>query len=183
MPNWGFIERFLLWSLICGVSAAPSFLLASHRFDERGMLLGILVYVLFYAWASGTEFAKVMQQDKAWEKSLRAAFGMRMAFSFILWIPPLMVLELFPGMLAMRITELIFWDQRGLWGSLVTTLIQGLFLNLILLMFLGLVFIHQRKKFPKCLADGLCRKCGYDLRGTPDRCPECGTIVAVPCKP
>ena len=43
---------------------------------------------------------------------------------------------------------------------------------------LPLVWIRRRRRAAIVKAAGLCPSCGYDLRATPDRCPECGATRA-----
>ena len=39
----------------------------------------------------------------------------------------------------------------------------------------GLLLAWRVRRWRKTKAIGVCASCGYDLRATPDRCPECGT--------
>jgi hypothetical protein len=48
----------------------------------------------------------------------------------------------------------------------------------ILAAILPAVWIWRLASKRKAAMQGCCVKCGYDLRATPDRCPECGTVAS-----
>jgi hypothetical protein len=44
----------------------------------------------------------------------------------------------------------------------------------------GFVLSRKPLRLRRAERDGLCMQCGYDLRGSPERCPECGAIPTLP---
>ena len=42
---------------------------------------------------------------------------------------------------------------------------------------LSLLLVRKSRRAARASASGLCPACGYDLRATPERCPECGTTA------
>ncbi|MDB5304454.1 MAG: hypothetical protein JWM97_2003 [Phycisphaerales bacterium] len=68
------------------------------------------------------------------------------------------------------------YDRYGTNGYLIDV---ALWLPFVLTAGLPLLwFIGRRRRSSSQV--GLCSKCGYDLRATPDRCPECGTETKNP---
>ena len=44
-------------------------------------------------------------------------------------------------------------------------------------LFIGISYVSRRRREKKRRPPGYCWRCGFDMRATPDRCPECGAYA------
>jgi hypothetical protein len=69
------------------------------------------------------------------------------------------------------------WQQRYGW---VRRVIQVPYWLVLLVPLSALAVVTRRHRRYARLASGCCVACGYDLRATPRRCPECGAVPTGP---
>jgi len=132
------------WSLICGISAIPSWIIAVEDTTAvlGGMATGVLLFVIGYTVLDVQTRRHPIRQQPEVKLTLAITYGTRIAISIL--FPIGFTVDIFCGILAVTATGAIFktttLDHVDLefTSTLVTTLIQGCLLNCVLAVY-GLI--------------------------------------------
>ncbi|MFK7737720.1 MAG: hypothetical protein AB8B50_16930 [Pirellulaceae bacterium] len=135
------LRTLFKWTLVCGISAAPSFFWGGvvgemQVFQIVAMICGICTFIAGYTLAEYTAFAKNMNAQPLVRRTLRIGYGTRIAISIL--FPVGLFLDMYIGMFSIQTTQLILSINIGQSGAdlvtfigfYVTTLIQGVYLNI-----------------------------------------------------
>ncbi len=130
-------STILRWTLVCGIAAVPSFVIGLNVTEGQflGMVTGIAIFVAGYVWAD------LVTRNRPWRRyrniriTLRTVYILRLIVSIIL--PAGMIVDMFTGMIAVvTVTSITQFDDGtglGFISTVFTTLIQGVLLNILLM--------------------------------------------------
>ncbi len=181
------LDRFyggiLRWGVICFVSSISSWCwVAQLEIADSfpAVFAGILCFVLAYAFIGAHPRVHRWSQRTDIRLTLRIGYLTRMAISVI--FPVGMAVDVYPGLLAsVFVTETLgISDAETFLPVFLTTIVQGILLNVMLILFMALVFpIVRIWRRPEWVNPMLCTTCAYDLTGNQSgKCPECGMMIA-----
>lgn len=142
-------RRFGLWSLVCGISAIPSFFIAmgmtQHPLRVPAMIGGVLAWAVFYTFADTQFFAAHRRKNASFHKAMVTGFGIRVLISILL--PAGASADILPGAISVGIVSSLFYGELGEYRRLqslpaifLTTVLQGALLNVLVWLVVLLIF-------------------------------------------
>lgn len=188
----GRARRAIVAVSLCLCGATPSFMLAFSDFSTTGLVLGVTAFAAMLVAISWSGWFRRRLRMPHVRRSLSIVFWGRVALS-VAW-PVLIIVDGFPGLFAISLVNHLGFHEpgstqaetapailamNGVLGTFFTVLVQGTFLNGILLTAAVGLWAMQRVSLPTPpppVGTIFCRRCGYCRNGFPDDhpCPECG---------
>lgn len=140
------------WTLVCGISAAPSFFwgCALHNAIEHiiGMIGGILVFILAYTAVECTHYYQQIITRPYMHRTVLIGYGTRILISVI--FPVGLAIDMMTGVFSVAIVENVWPADTGELSEIeaaataftvfLTTIVQGVLLNLILFVYMACVY-------------------------------------------
>lgn len=128
-------DRFLRWVTVCGVSAAPTFLLGhSAGWHPYGMVCGVACFVVLYTCITSHAWFRELDEDSWPGRTLRVVYGTRIAMSIL--FPIAWFVDGWCGAVSVELLDRFYLNPSGQFGrSFVFTLTQGVVINLVLVLY------------------------------------------------
>ena len=132
-----FARSVIVWTAVCSISAAPSFLIGLGFADLNWpwMVLGVLIFIAGYVAADRLSFDWVFRRRAAVRLSLVVTFVIRVVASVV--FPVALFVDMFCGMASSQVIIALGHEPKGSGGLpgpivLIWTLSQGVVMNALL---------------------------------------------------